>query len=331
MPLYEDAFCPVCNRKFEEDDDVVYCPDCGTPHHRECYKAVGHCVNKGLHASGYSYYNEMKSSQSVAPKEEEKPERAPFFQNAKKEGEESEIPFNPFIAPSPAQIELLCENVEQKTEFGGESVTDFATTIRTNIPRFIKVFNELEGGKKFSWNWGAFFFGSLYLFFRKMYKHGVAFFCAFIAIIYANCYAVLKLAPKYVEALRNFANLYAQNKATTNDLATLAKVEDISKANLIVDITLAVILVLRIILALFADRFYKKTITDFIKSVNSQLKDGAAFIQAPMFPTQSSELDQKQMKSYYLARRGGTSIFLPMLAASAGYLLISMAMSMLYY
>ena len=321
MPLYEDAFCPVCNRKFEEGDDIVYCPECGTPHHRECYKAVGHCVNKGLHASGYSYRDEMKGAQSAAQEEQ--------VQEEKKEETQSEIVFNPFIVPSATQFEAAFKT--DKSTIDGESIADFATTIRTNIPRFIKVFTEFENGKKFSWNWGAFFFGSLYLFFRKMYKHAIAFFCAFIAIVYANCYAIMKFAPKYVEALKNFANLYAQNKATTENLAALAKIEDISKANLIVNITLVAILVLRVVAALFADKFYKKTIADFIKSVNAQLKDGASFIQTPMFPTQSSELDQQQMKSYYLARRGGTSFFLPILAASAGYFLISMAMSMLYY
>ena len=322
MPLYENAFCPVCNREFEEGDDIVYCPECGTPHHRDCYKAVGHCVNKGLHASGYSYRDDMKASQSVSPAENEKAE--------KKEEENQEFPFNPFIVPAPTQFDNVYEKDEDK--ICGESVADFAVTVRTNIPRFIKIFKGFESKeKKFSWNWGAFFFGSLYLFFRKMYKHGVAFFCAFIAVVYASSYGILKLAPKYVEAFKSFANLYAQNKATTDDIVALSKISDISTANLVLNIGLVVILVIRIVLALCADKFYMKTIADFIKNVNTQLKDGASFIQAPLFPSQSTELGQKEMKRYYLARRGGTTVFLPILAASTGYLLVSMATSMLFY
>ena len=34
---YENETCPVCGEKFTADSDVVVCPDCGTPHHRECY------------------------------------------------------------------------------------------------------------------------------------------------------------------------------------------------------------------------------------------------------------------------------------------------------
>jgi predicted amidophosphoribosyltransferase len=46
---FENQVCPVCNNVFKDDDDVVVCPDCGTPHHRDCYKALGECKNKSLH------------------------------------------------------------------------------------------------------------------------------------------------------------------------------------------------------------------------------------------------------------------------------------------
>ena len=31
MALYIGNTCPVCGEKFKDDDDVVVCPDCGTP------------------------------------------------------------------------------------------------------------------------------------------------------------------------------------------------------------------------------------------------------------------------------------------------------------
>ena len=34
--------CAVCNAYLFEEDDVVYCPVCGAPHHRECYNSIGH-------------------------------------------------------------------------------------------------------------------------------------------------------------------------------------------------------------------------------------------------------------------------------------------------
>ena len=47
---YTGERCVLCEKKFTEDDDVVVCPDCGSPHHRECYAKLGRCVNEAIHA-----------------------------------------------------------------------------------------------------------------------------------------------------------------------------------------------------------------------------------------------------------------------------------------
>lgn len=51
--FYTGYECPVCRNKFKESDDVVVCPICGTPHHRECYNSLGHCANEDKHAGGF--------------------------------------------------------------------------------------------------------------------------------------------------------------------------------------------------------------------------------------------------------------------------------------
>lgn len=48
--------CPVCSEKFREEDDVVVCPKCGAPYHRECYKKNNKCIFSDLHKSGKSWY-----------------------------------------------------------------------------------------------------------------------------------------------------------------------------------------------------------------------------------------------------------------------------------
>ena len=40
---YTGLECPVCGKAFTEQDDIVVCPECGAPHHRECYTAHGRC------------------------------------------------------------------------------------------------------------------------------------------------------------------------------------------------------------------------------------------------------------------------------------------------
>ena len=51
MQNYINEKCPVCGKEFRQEDDIVVCPDCGTPHHRECYKQLGHCAHAEKHGS----------------------------------------------------------------------------------------------------------------------------------------------------------------------------------------------------------------------------------------------------------------------------------------
>lgn len=51
MFFYEGYICPVCKRKFQETDDIVACPQCGAPHHRECWKQEGHCHFEADHGT----------------------------------------------------------------------------------------------------------------------------------------------------------------------------------------------------------------------------------------------------------------------------------------
>ena len=55
MATYTGAKCKVCQEPFKDGDDIVVCPDCGTPYHRECYKKAGKCINDELHESGGSW------------------------------------------------------------------------------------------------------------------------------------------------------------------------------------------------------------------------------------------------------------------------------------
>ena len=47
--------CAVCRAYLFEEDDVVYCPECGAPHHRECYNSVGHCALEHFHGTENEY------------------------------------------------------------------------------------------------------------------------------------------------------------------------------------------------------------------------------------------------------------------------------------
>lgn len=338
MPKYENYKCPVCHRQFEKDDDIVTCPECGTPHHRECYKLVGHCVNEGLHKNDYSFLEAEKPIKKepeeiyYSPSENEDLQGEDIINEAKaqsvKDDEESNNDdkskkaqggFSPFQT-----IQIDMGQYSEKGEIDGVSITDIAATIRNNVPRFISKFKQFsEKKKKLSWNWSAFFFGSFYLLFRKMYKQGIAFFCLVISVIIGGEAAIMKFAPQYIEAMQSFINSYDTSKAiSTADLQGIMAAPDSMTAVKIAYIILGVILVLRIIQALFADYFYKTTVFSIIKSVTDKLDNGANFTQTYIFFGQDEQLDQNQMKALYLSNKGGVSFFAPFAAYFAFYILM---------
>lgn len=53
--------CFRCGEKFKDGDDVVVCPDCGTPYHKSCYIKSGECINHQLHENGESWKPSMNA------------------------------------------------------------------------------------------------------------------------------------------------------------------------------------------------------------------------------------------------------------------------------
>lgn len=52
---YKGIKCPVCEKPFTDNDDIVVCPKCGAPYHRACYTEKGECIFTELHENGESW------------------------------------------------------------------------------------------------------------------------------------------------------------------------------------------------------------------------------------------------------------------------------------
>lgn len=52
---YTGTSCPYCKKKFVSGDDIAVCPECGTPHHKDCYKEHGQCAKTKRHAEGFDW------------------------------------------------------------------------------------------------------------------------------------------------------------------------------------------------------------------------------------------------------------------------------------
>ncbi|MBE6737866.1 MAG: DUF2628 domain-containing protein [Ruminococcaceae bacterium] len=52
---YSNYRCPVCEKPFLKDDEIVVCPECGAPHHRECYDAENRCFFEDKHKENFDF------------------------------------------------------------------------------------------------------------------------------------------------------------------------------------------------------------------------------------------------------------------------------------
>ncbi len=199
--FYNDKVCDGCAQAMHENEDIVVCPECGTPQHRECYKKNNMCVNAHLHVEGFDWREANTPLSEPAPEKE--PEKANSVPILSTENGIPDIPLPVFNADS---IIIDGQKLNADDEFDGVKIRDAVTYTQVNSVRYIKKFLKNKGKKVFlSWNWGAFFFTPAWFFYRKLYKAG-AFFLTFAvaATLIAAPYAST-IAEAYT-ALEPFEN-----------------------------------------------------------------------------------------------------------------------------
>ncbi|MCH5320227.1 MAG: DUF2628 domain-containing protein [Eubacterium sp.] len=328
MIINSNEKCPVCDRNFTDEDDIVICPHCATPHHRECYKALGHCFNRDKHSEGFDYTAEKTDEADSTVNENTQYYQPPVKESSKTVCSQcgAEISNG---APFCSQCGARQSNAQYKeysplNEFGfnnttqqryendtqtidGKSIADVAAVVRTNTEKFIPKFLE---NKKVSWNWSAFIFGPYYLLYRKMYKQGIV----FLALSLITSFVVSGLFAEEIAAFGSFfsSNYQALYSNPSNELIT--QFMEIYKQVLpMMLITISVNLILRLIIALFADSFYRAKTLEVLDKVDRNLAEGGSFSSSlPMM--ERSSLSQADMKRLYLGKLGGTSIFTPIIA-----------------
>lgn len=202
MADYIKLPCPVCDKEFQENDDIVVCPICGTPHHRECYAQNGGCANSEWHSENKTYNaDEMKEEMEDKQRREQWEKREEERKNApeivcprcSQKNSPEAIFCNRCGAPI-SQGFSTNQNGENNinTPFGRVVVTPFmpaqdpnelidgipawklsavvGKNSQTFIPRF-KFFSKT--GKKTSFNFFACLFTPFYFLYRKMYSIGI--------------------------------------------------------------------------------------------------------------------------------------------------------------
>lgn len=237
---FKDVQCVYCDKIFTENDDVVVCPQCGSPHHRECWKENGCCKNEQLHEEGFEWKfpEHLKPVISLKREQPSSPEAAYKFKNG-----ESAIacphcgslnygfdavcmqckqPLNDNrIAPDDEATAQLSpeQRFEYYRQFGGlkpdtviasVKAEDYAAYIGKNAGRYIRKFAVMERfGKRFSVSLCAFLFGPIWFFYRKLWKEGLLFLLSLLVLTGIGTYCSL------TEPMKVYLNDYAEVFADT--------------------------------------------------------------------------------------------------------------------
>lgn len=178
MGKYTGSKCMVCQNAFKEDDDIVVCPDCGTPYHRSCYASKGHCINDALHQSGMGWQEtQNKHREKLGGKEcphchhvnlPDARECAVCHRpvGAAEQAYDAGAAGNPFTF-NPADP---CCGLSPDEEFEGEKLGHIAASVGTNTLYYIPIFKRFkETGKKISLNLSCLLFPHLYFAYRRMW------------------------------------------------------------------------------------------------------------------------------------------------------------------
>lgn len=287
MADYYGQTCPGCGNSFHREDDIVVCPVCGTPQHRDCWRQRSACVKENLHAQGYIWTPEPSHKEDISPvsKREcptchaglaEDARFCPQCGNALLEGQPADAGRQPPFSFSPYQSLPAYDPNEQ---IDGVRAAEIAEFVQVNPLYYIRKFRTLSQNRnKRSVNWSCFLFSYLWWFSRKNYLMGTL--TALMHIVF------LALTNPYAQKLTEF---YAIRQP---DMALIEQMMPYAVKYLVFT---GILLVLQLVLAVFANGVYKK-----------QVYEGIHRLHDLSLPAQE--------KMYWLYRKGGLSFFYAALA-----------------
>lgn len=258
----EGRKCVVCSAYLFDDDDVVICPECGAPHHRECWNSVGKCKLHELHGTEnqYKYEAEEKETQDES-KETESSKLICHGCGAELEPDSNFCPYcNLPVGEGIPNLQFsapIAYRFDPKEELeDGVTVGEAAKVVAVNGFRYIPKFKEFKKGKKASWNWSAFLFPHGWYAFRKMYL--LAALLGAVAVAASMLTIPLETALSDINPQSNYEMMLAMGDV----LKGSGPVPIIFFA-----VATALNLGLRIVAAIFADYSYKNKVISSCKEI----------------------------------------------------------------
>ena len=268
----EGLSCVRCKSYLFSEDDVVYCPICGAPHHRDCYNTLGHCALEELHGTEDEYSREKVLK---AFEEANKPKEEPKTQENKK----CEFCGNEYGAAMSSCPNCKAPDIKGMGGFitfdplggvpadfvlgDGVTANDAKLFIAANTHRYIPKFAQMKSkNRKISWNWLAFLFPAGWFLSRKMYKSGII--ACLVSVV-----STLLAYPLSLELYSMGYNPMTYNSQMMNELVN--RIPEIGKGILLLGFASVVLeCILRFVSGMFGDFIYKNHTVNTVKKIKTE-------------------------------------------------------------
>lgn len=268
---YTNYKCPVCGIQFTEDDDIVVCPDCGTPHHRKCYKENGSCSNLDKHGT-----NQPIEVEFVDVEENENIEENTEFSEAQESENKAEN--------AQQIVQEIFEEINNSKDYSinGKHVSFYEAALRKNqkfyIPRFMLIDKTQKG---VSWNVAAFFVPFAWSLYRKMYKVAAIILVLYVLLFSLVGYTIFsdaEIMDSFTECVQEDPYFYEDLLLYKSNRSDVSLTEKQAKFNTLSEnfefplplriYSFSVIYGIRIVLGIYATNLYYKKLTKNIEKVD---------------------------------------------------------------
>lgn len=278
MPKYYGCPCEGCGKPLTLRDDIVVCPDCGAPYHRDCYEKLGRCIHSAAHAAGYEWkFPYQESELCTCPACGERTLRSEEHcrccgavlppEGAEEPADRSEDPgegsfdyssfyrqFQETGTPPADPMKQAYEAAFGKEEaMDGIPCADWASYIGPASPAYMNTYCRMQlAHSKVSMSFSALLFGPFYFFYRKAWKPAFAFLAAELLLFVPTLLQMMQITGSSLSLGLSDSTYVVLGRVVS--LASFA---------------------LMLVRGMFAKWFYRKSAAEHIRRIRAEFPDDA--------------------------------------------------------
>lgn len=182
--IYKGYKCAECKKVFEDNDDIVVCPECGAPHHRECYLKNGTCSMASYHSENFKYLPEKSEEKILEEQKKEEEQRSSDKADTRNNT-------GNFYPNGMRESILVYGGVDPNDKIDDIPVKVLARYVGTSSGNFIRKWKMSEKGLGGSFSALTFLLGPFYLLYRKLWGLGLVTLLFSLVASIPNCIYIL--------------------------------------------------------------------------------------------------------------------------------------------